>query len=409
MERTLHTMTKKHIFAGLAFILIFSLLLSAGIAEKGKWGFADRYGNIMIETKFDYVYPFQNNVARVFSGSLTSIGWPAEGKYGYIDRKGNIIIPAEFDYAYDFNNYGQAIVENNLKSGVIDINGNTVIDSIYYKLFFDSKNNVYFGNHYDSPSGTWYIIDLYGKETEIDCYSVSYTADGCFSGGSDESHNFKEALFSITGERLTEFQYDYISDLSGTICKYSFNKKIGLINSSGKEITDPIFDSIGQFYNGHAAAIYNDKYCLIDQEGNIIHEYNVDWIDLSDALKYDGIMCAFTGALSNGIPREGQYFLINEAGTILSKEYDYTIKLESYDHFTARKGDTRYILDREGNESIYPVKCTAVDWGGTGRLIPQKSGLYAITDLQGNMISDFIWSNVKISESDEYGWFCVCE
>lgn len=57
------------------------------IIKNSKWGFVDRYGNLLNSTQFDGAWFFQDNIAAVKIGS----------KWGFINRAGRIIVKPTFD------------------------------------------------------------------------------------------------------------------------------------------------------------------------------------------------------------------------------------------------------------------------------------------------------------------------
>lgn len=63
---------------------------------KGKSGFKDAKGNVVIEAKFGMV----NN----FSEGLAAVSPKMGGKWGYIDQTGEIVIPVKYKLAGPFSN-----------------------------------------------------------------------------------------------------------------------------------------------------------------------------------------------------------------------------------------------------------------------------------------------------------------
>lgn len=59
-----------------------------------------------------------------------------------------------------------------------------------------------------------------------------------------------------------------------------YNGKYGVINSKGKWIIEPTFDSISNFYNGFADTYKNGKQGLIDTEGKLVLNYKYDFVGL---------------------------------------------------------------------------------------------------------------------------------
>ena len=67
--------------------------------ERGRWGFVNPAGEVVIAPRYDDIEPFQNGLAPV---SLAGI-------WGYIDRRGTMAIEPRFAYATGFNAEGTAI------------------------------------------------------------------------------------------------------------------------------------------------------------------------------------------------------------------------------------------------------------------------------------------------------------
>lgn len=152
----------------LAFCMTFSTIgfVNAEAASAKGYGFIDREGKIVIEPQFQYAYSFHSNRARIFTGTMSSWGnYPEEGYYGYIDSTGTEIIPLIYEGADDFAENGKAIVCKNGKYGIIDVDGNTVVDFTYDNISYNSIAHVYRAfngtlTSYGSPeSGTYYILD----------------------------------------------------------------------------------------------------------------------------------------------------------------------------------------------------------------------------------------------------------
>ena len=87
---------------------------SQGIApakQKGKWGFIDTKGKVVI--------PFQYVKADSFSEGLAAVATADTNKYGYINTKGEMVIPPKYEEAFYFNE-GVAAVQILDKWGYID-------------------------------------------------------------------------------------------------------------------------------------------------------------------------------------------------------------------------------------------------------------------------------------------------
>jgi len=98
---------------------------SQGIApakQKGKWGFIDTKGKVVI--------PFQYVKADSFSEGLAAVATVDTNKHGYINTKNKWVIPARYSSASNFND-GMARVSQNDKYGYIDKKGKVVIPFKY--------------------------------------------------------------------------------------------------------------------------------------------------------------------------------------------------------------------------------------------------------------------------------------
>jgi hypothetical protein len=95
--------------------------------EKGKIGFLNKKGQVVIPPKFNGIYltRFQEGLAPIQGDN---------GKYGYINKKGEFVIAPQFDDAqFFFNNF--AVVKLNGKYGYIDKTGNWVVKPIYDEVY----------------------------------------------------------------------------------------------------------------------------------------------------------------------------------------------------------------------------------------------------------------------------------
>ena len=119
------------------------------VTEDGKHGFIDTSGNFALQPIYDFASNFYDGLAQVtigdkheyidtkgqvvlekeggdfFEGYTTVIN--ESGKEAYMDKSGNLITDYSYDKAYSFIN-GYAIVEVNGLEGVIDKNGDYIIE-----------------------------------------------------------------------------------------------------------------------------------------------------------------------------------------------------------------------------------------------------------------------------------------
>lgn len=88
--------------------------------DRGKFGFIDRMGRLVIEAKYEGAASFSEGLAIV----------EIDKKHGYIDKTGKLVVEAKFDEAYGFHE-GLAAVREGNKWGYIDKTGKTIIKPHY--------------------------------------------------------------------------------------------------------------------------------------------------------------------------------------------------------------------------------------------------------------------------------------
>ncbi len=88
--------------------------------RKGKWGYKDWKGNVLIQPVFQEAFQFSEGLACV----------EKDEKLGFIDTKGEVVIDYQFDAACSFSE-GVAVATINEKTGYIDKEGQWVIEPTY--------------------------------------------------------------------------------------------------------------------------------------------------------------------------------------------------------------------------------------------------------------------------------------
>src|SRR5262245_42548212 len=63
------------------------------ITANGKYGFVDRYGNIVIQPRFLMASDFHDGLASV----------KIDGRYGYINETGEVVVAPQYNDAEDFS------------------------------------------------------------------------------------------------------------------------------------------------------------------------------------------------------------------------------------------------------------------------------------------------------------------
>jgi hypothetical protein len=134
----------------------------AAVKLNWKWGFINKTGTFVIQPKFGYAYVFASN-------GLAAVS--LNGKYGYIDKTGRFVIQPQFSNANHFASNGLAAVALNGKYGYIDKTGKFVIQPQ-----FDDAGNFSEGLAAVKLNGKWGYIDKTGEFYNYDTKAQVYAA-----------------------------------------------------------------------------------------------------------------------------------------------------------------------------------------------------------------------------------------
>lgn len=282
----------------------------------GLWGYADIAGKEIIKPQYIFAYDFyENGLALVCKGKWewtnegggTFLGkekkggyWSKEQLWGMIDKTGKEVVPCKFD-EIEYFNYGDDVKTQkylkahyggwkNGKWGIIDLNGNWVIEPIFealgYKISQDDLFPFYIKDSLeDVPQGVYSIkekrILLEPKYLDID-----FEDDGNLEVevyDEDLARNVTK-IISRTGEPLFTSYYTFIYS-RGEYYKTSIRLENGehvegLIDKRGNEILPCRYN--GEILIEEEKIVFkkNEKYGLMTFDEKIILEpiYDNLWV-----------------------------------------------------------------------------------------------------------------------------------
>ena len=94
--------------------------LKLHVDEKGKVGFADKNGNVVIKCQYESAQPFVDGTAIV----------TLSGKYGIIDATGNVLLPTKYSQISSWNK-DLYLIKDGKKMGLATRKGNVVLATNY--------------------------------------------------------------------------------------------------------------------------------------------------------------------------------------------------------------------------------------------------------------------------------------
>ena len=395
------------------------------VDKKGKVGFADQNGNEVIKCQYDGVQPFSDGVAIVSksgkSGIIDSKGtillplkysqiskWNKElyiikdgKKVGLATHQGKIVLPANYSQISKPNCYGKALLSlggkstanekktymANAKYGIIDANGNIIIEPQYkglYEFTYDGTNKY---PYYE------------GKRLEFSYHNTVDTlvTDCAYLGYSNNGFSIYNAgIIDGSGkELLKQGLYDFVMQPQSGMVRYYINKKKQTICGyhnivTGKGFVAATFDthfnnisywSHGDFI-GDIAPVNGTSWSFIDKQGNKLRTgytslrhsqitglwgaknntgkwdvFNDSNNDVSSLSGYEEILFPTKEGDREifSVMKNGKYGCIDRSGNTVVP-FDYEMMLGNTFDVIAVKKDGKWGILSPDNKSIIPTE-----------------------------------------------------
>lgn len=272
------------------------------VAKNDRYFYLDKNLHKAFDHDFDNAYDFEKDYAIVQS----------QGKYGYINNEGTYFIQPVFDYASKFVN-DLAIVKSGDLFGLINRNGDTIVDFIYDNIkiyenkiialvkddkigYADLQGKIVIPIEYDYSESLFQIIP---DDTELiiarkqDKWGVlNYQNKLVIPFKYKQLRYLEKGLFLA---RLTH--WGIINEENKTILSFKLhdpglyadsilivhsNEKQKLLNVFTLIESEQIFDKIYPVQNGFLIVQVEEKFGLIDKEGNIVLQpvfSKIQWIN----------------------------------------------------------------------------------------------------------------------------------
>jgi len=241
-----------------------------------RWGFIDKNGKVIIDTKFSDVSEFRDGIAVANTD-------PHEPKYGFIDRKGNWVIQPQFEHASQFSE-GLALVFVKGKYGFIDKTGKIVIRPRFTSArdFSEGVACVRIGGDVIKPTGMS-ISNHPGKHAFIDkngkiVISLKNASCRSFSEGLasfEEYGKYGEGFIDHTGRVVIKPNGGGQSDFSEGLRLAILDGGFAWIDKAGKVAIKSPFAFAEDFRNGLASVadsleLWKANWGYIDKSGTVI-------------------------------------------------------------------------------------------------------------------------------------------
>lgn len=217
--------------------------LKEGVAwcvKDGKYALIDRIGRKKIEVSLNFATDFYEGLSLVQNNN----------GYGFIDTSGKFKVPCIYEDGSVFMN-GYACMKKDGKWGMIDKTGKVVLDFKYDEQFYYSE-----GLLGVKENNKCFYLDIYGKKKIVLKENIIDLAR--FSNGlAIVSDSNKYGFIDKTGKVVIPLSYQQVTNFVKGRAVYMLSKdseersvyKFGLLDKSGKKITNAVYDRIWIYGN----------------------------------------------------------------------------------------------------------------------------------------------------------------
>lgn len=298
------------------------------------------------------------------------------GKYGVIDTNGNIVIEAI---------YNEIQIPNPTKAVFLCINGNQV------NIYNEKKDNIF--NEYSSVKSI--EIQKNSEESRFDTSCLKYEENG------------KYGLISFDGNKITKAIYDDITSLSNKEGEFLVKKddKYTVLNLKGTKMIKNYYDNVtgdGYYNEDYKKAGYiientvedKLKYGYINSDGKTLIECNsYDSIKRINEIKDDKNAYLI-------VSTDNKYGLFENNKQIMECKYD-NIEYNEETRLLRVRNEGKYgVYNLEGKQ-IVPVENNDILFRGK-RITAKKTNNTIEYDLQGNEVKNSKYKMILGTENPEY-------
>jgi len=201
-----------------------------------------------------------------------------KGKFGYMNNEGKMIIPAVYDYADDFSE-GHAVVALNRMPCLINMENKRIIDTGLYQNIgmlseglisvSDFKRNRYYVNLNNE-----FVIQLPDNTYEARNFHDGYAV----ISRQVEYHEIKFgkdvgtviyvfAYIDKNGKQVSTIEYEDADDFFNGFARVKKNGRFGLVNTRMQEVIPTRFERVGDVSQNRIVVSENNKFGAMDTTG----------------------------------------------------------------------------------------------------------------------------------------------
>ena len=268
----------------------------------------------------------------------------------------------------DIKEYKYLKYKNKENYGVIDRDGNIIIEATYKK------------------------IEIPNPEKDI---FICYKNDEA----NEVLNSKKDRLF----EEYDKIEPIKLKNIASILCfeksvlKYKKDGKYGLINFEGKKITNNEYDSIENLLSteGKFLVNKNEKYGVININGTILVNTLYDKIE-TDGYSEEGSNYPKEGFIVSNKTEEGFRlgYIDNTGKKILNTDYNEIIRIKSKELYFIVARNGKYGLYK-GKKQVIKPEYQSIIYTENGALIVEKNKQYGIANLEGKVKVETKYSQIE--------------
>jgi len=290
---------------------------------------------------------------------------------------------------------GYAQVEQNGKTGAINMKGDLVIPCIYDDLSSgDFTPCVNYGAASVKKHGHWGVVDSTGKVIvpfiydEIECFSEYGTAIAKKDG--------RYGCLNSKGQVIAPFIYDNMLYLNNGLRLVLHNDKVGYLDSTGRQIIDCKYLDGLECREGLMAVNRNGRWGFINKKDSTIIPFIYDSVEPFS----NGLACVSINGKSGFINHSNKViipFIYPEGKFLFHNGYSH-ITVNDKTGIINKKGDTVIPFKYENYEfDEFQAKCFMIE-----RHLPGEDEAYALFDSTGKTITGFDYDHIYYIGNNQF-------
>lgn len=287
------------------------------------------------------------------------------GKWGVIDSNGNTIINPEYDE--------YIVIPDNTKPLFICTLNVDYSKNTYSTKVINEKNEELFTDYdlieaienYDESNNLWYVSNI-----------LKVCKDG------------KYGIIDTNGSKLVDCEYDSITALKGVDNSLLTEKdgKYGIIDNVGSIIIDNQYEKIEPISDKYEEGYIvenNDKYGVINFTKTVAVE-----------VKYDDIKNSYGNGKYYIVKTNNEWKVIDTDGNIyLDGNYDDIISINGENAIV--KNNNKYGVVRVSDgKNIIDTSYDSISYASNNNYIVENNDKYGVINTEGNKVVDFNYSNI---------------